>query len=143
MAEDFDDRNPKTNDKPSYEVGYGKPPMATRFQPGTSGNPKGRRKGSRNLKDFARDELDRKQRVTADGKVRHLSNREIIVLAQINKARKGDPKAFREVLALDEGLQGEVHKHVGRTDLAADERKILEAHLAYLKNKPSETGDDV
>ena len=74
------------SDKCNYEVGYGKPPKANQFQPGTSGNPKGRRKGSRNLKDFAREELDRKQRVTADGKMRSLSNREIIVLAQINKA---------------------------------------------------------
>ncbi|PZF75874.1 hypothetical protein DK847_16775 [Aestuariivirga litoralis] len=131
------------SDKCNYEVGYGKPPKANQFQPGTSGNPKGRRKGSRNLKDFAREELDRKQRVTADGKMRSLSNREIIVLAQINKARKGDSKAFREILALDEGLQADVEKHMGRTDLSPDERKILEAHLAYLKNKPSEAGDDV
>ena len=34
-------------EEPSYEVGYGKPPQATRFQPGKSGNPKGRPKGSR------------------------------------------------------------------------------------------------
>ena len=25
-----------------YEVGYGRPPVATRFAPGQSGNPKGR-----------------------------------------------------------------------------------------------------
>ena len=31
-----------------YEVGYGKPPKATRFKPGVSGNPKGRPKGARN-----------------------------------------------------------------------------------------------
>jgi hypothetical protein len=31
-----------------YEVGYGKPPVATRFEPGRSGNPKGRPKGARN-----------------------------------------------------------------------------------------------
>ncbi|MEA2864104.1 MAG: hypothetical protein QOC84_2060, partial [Bradyrhizobium sp.] len=29
-----------------YDVGYAKPPAATRFQPGRSGNPSGRRKGS-------------------------------------------------------------------------------------------------
>jgi Family of unknown function (DUF5681) len=34
--------------KRHYEVGYGKPPVATRFQPGQSGNPLGRSKGSRN-----------------------------------------------------------------------------------------------
>lgn len=32
----------------SYEVGYAKPPVANRFKPGQSGNPKGRPKGSRN-----------------------------------------------------------------------------------------------
>ena len=32
----------------SYEVGYGKPPTSTRFEPGRSGNPRGRPKGSRN-----------------------------------------------------------------------------------------------
>jgi Family of unknown function (DUF5681) len=34
--------------KGEYEVGYGKPPSAHRFQKGQSGNPKGRKKGSRN-----------------------------------------------------------------------------------------------
>ena len=31
-----------------YEVGYGKPPEASRFKPGRSGNPKGRPRGSKN-----------------------------------------------------------------------------------------------
>ncbi len=32
----------------AFEVGYGKPPIASRFVPGQSGNPKGRPKGARN-----------------------------------------------------------------------------------------------
>lgn len=32
----------------SYQVGYGKPPVTTRFKPGQSGNPKGRPRGARN-----------------------------------------------------------------------------------------------
>ena len=32
----------------SYEVGYGKPPQGSRFSPGTSGNPRGRPRGSKN-----------------------------------------------------------------------------------------------
>src|SRR5437660_6022677 len=31
----------------AYVVGYGRPPIESRFQPGTSGNPRGRRKGSK------------------------------------------------------------------------------------------------
>ena len=31
-----------------YQVGYRHPPLATRFRPGTSGNPRGRPKGARN-----------------------------------------------------------------------------------------------
>ena len=32
-----------------YEVGYGKPPRHTRFEPGRSGNPRGRPSRSKNL----------------------------------------------------------------------------------------------
>ena len=31
----------------SYTVGYGKPPIHTRFSKGESGNPKGKKKGQR------------------------------------------------------------------------------------------------
>lgn len=33
--------------RPGYEVGYGRPPEATKFKPGQSGNPKGRPKGAK------------------------------------------------------------------------------------------------
>ena len=39
-------------DKP-YTVGYGKPPIATRFKKGRSGNPRGRPKGSKNQRPIA------------------------------------------------------------------------------------------
>src|SRR5262249_40927871 len=35
---------------PQYAVGYGRPPIETRFKKGQSGNPKGRAKGRRNVK---------------------------------------------------------------------------------------------
>lgn len=34
--------------RPGYEVGFAKPPEATRFKPGKSGNPKGRPRGTKN-----------------------------------------------------------------------------------------------
>jgi hypothetical protein len=51
MADD-QNKTPKkaahTNTPGSYEVGYSKPPVATRFKPGHSGNPRGRPKGAKN-----------------------------------------------------------------------------------------------
>ena len=38
----------------SYEVGYGKPPMHTRFKKGVSGNPSGRQKIPQDVKELAR-----------------------------------------------------------------------------------------
>jgi Family of unknown function (DUF5681) len=39
---------PPSPESSNYGVGYGKPPAASRFTPGQSGNPKGRPKGARN-----------------------------------------------------------------------------------------------
>ena len=41
----------KLPDRKSYTVGHGKPPEATRFRTGQSGNPKGRPKGKKNTPD--------------------------------------------------------------------------------------------
>jgi hypothetical protein len=120
---------------PAYEVGYRKPPAATRFKPGQSGNPKGRRKGSRNIRTFTQEELDRRQWVMVDGKKRLLSNREILVIQQINKARKGDSKAFRTLMEQDEKLVAQTTAQAQRHDLSPEEHKILAGHLTYLRRK--------
>src|SRR6202453_1198691 len=39
---------PPASEPPIYEVGYGRPPKASQFPLGRSGNPKGRPKGARN-----------------------------------------------------------------------------------------------
>ena len=41
-----------------YEVGFGRPPVHTRFQTGRSGNPNGRPKGIRNLATALEKELN-------------------------------------------------------------------------------------
>jgi Family of unknown function (DUF5681) len=44
------DHKSQSSAERAYSVGYGRPPAHTRFQPGRSGNPKGRPKGAFNLK---------------------------------------------------------------------------------------------
>lgn len=43
-------RRPKAQPASPYDIGYAKPPAATRFQKGASGNPNGRPKGAHNNK---------------------------------------------------------------------------------------------
>lgn len=47
MSDRDDERHRPTRLPVTYEVGYGKPPVATRFRKGQSGNPNGRRKGAK------------------------------------------------------------------------------------------------
>jgi Family of unknown function (DUF5681) len=43
-----------------YPIGYGKPPVETRFQKGQSGNPGGRRRGTKSLPALLSEALSRR-----------------------------------------------------------------------------------
>lgn len=76
-----------------YDVGYGKPPRDTQFKPGQSGNPKGRRKGSRNFRTMTREALNQKMRITESGRSRVVTKGEAIIMAMTAKAIRGDVRA--------------------------------------------------
>ena len=76
------------------QVGYGRPPKATRFQPGKSGNPKGRPKEAKNFRTEIEAELNSKVEVAENGERRKVSKRKVIVKRVVNKAVQGDPKSI-------------------------------------------------
>lgn len=76
-----------------YPIGYKKPPRHTRFQPGRSGNAKGRPKGAKNFATVIEQELQTPIEVTENGKRKRISKRQAIVKQTVNKAMAGDPKA--------------------------------------------------
>lgn len=85
-----------------YEVGYGKPPKATRFKAGQSGNPKGRAKGSLNAATLMQQLVAERVMVVEKGRERSMPMLEVLFRRVVNKAAKGDLKAFQMVLTLVE-----------------------------------------
>ena len=83
----------KNNDE-DYEkeddVGYGKPPIKTRFQKGNKGNPKGR-KSKKNIpvKDLIEAELNKEVIVNENGKKKKMLLREVIAKKIVNQISKG------------------------------------------------------
>jgi hypothetical protein len=83
-----------------YQVGYRKPPQATRFKPGQSGNPKGRPKGSLNLATDLSTELGELITVREGGAARRVSKQRALIKSLMAKALQGDVRATTAVLAL-------------------------------------------
>ena len=84
---------------PDYKVGYGHPPIHTRFQPGESGNPKGRSRGSRNLKTTVLEILEERIDIREGDRIRRMPSFEAILRVTRQRALKGDAKAFALIWA--------------------------------------------
>ena len=83
-----------------FQVGYGKPPRHSRFAPGTSGNPRGRQKGVRNLASDVKHTLQVPVRFAEQGKPKRISTQQAALLRLREKALKGDGHALDRLLAL-------------------------------------------
>ena len=82
-----------------YDVGYKRPPVANQFQPGKSGNSKGRPKGARNFSTELDIALNERVTVTANGKTMSVRKKAVIAKQLVNKAASGDLKAASLLMA--------------------------------------------
>src|SRR6266851_6966875 len=82
-----------------YAVGYGKPPVETRFQKGQSGNPGGRRRGTRTLAALLGEALSRRSGFpNADGS--WMTQGEAIFASLVSQAAGPDLKAKKVLFEL-------------------------------------------
>lgn len=85
-------------DDSNYKTGYGKPPRDSQFKMGQSGNPKGRPKGTRNVRTMFEDVMLEEVAYTDKGKKRCRQALELILLQLRQSAIKGDTKATEMIL---------------------------------------------
>ena len=110
-----------------YEVGYGKPPKSTQFQPGQSGNPKGRPRGIKNLNTDLEEELNERLLVNEAGNPREITKQRAILKSMFAKAIKGDTRAASVLINLILGLEQARIADSSGESLGEDDLAILEA----------------
>jgi hypothetical protein len=92
------DHLPPDSDEPP--VGYGNPPMATRFRPGVSGNPKGRPKGARNFSSIVAATLGERIFINENGQRRRITKLEAAVKQLVNRAAGGEARSIQILIGL-------------------------------------------
>ena len=90
-------------------VGYGRPPVATRFRPGQSGNPRGRHKGAPHVATIIAAALGERITVTENDRPRRVTKFEVAVKQLVNRAARGDIRATQWLIALAQTQRPKPH----------------------------------
>lgn len=120
-------------DDSDYQVGYGKPPRATRWKKGKSGNPCGRPKGSRGLKTDLHAELVSRMEIQINGQRVSGTKQQLMLKTLTARAAAGDVRAITKLVDL-------VLQIFGPEDRGADQVRLSANDQALLDNLLTETG---
>ena len=118
----------------AYTVGYAKPPSASRFEPGVSGNVKGRPKGRKNLKTLIKQAMTATITIQEGTSGRQVTKLEGVVLRQLQNALKGNDRSAMAVIKManEMGLLDDAADASSGTesDLTPSDERILKELLA-------------
>jgi len=115
-------------------VGYGRPPKATQFKKGQSGNPKGRPKGTRPVGAVLQEILGQRIAVTENGRTRRLPALEVMLRRLANDAMRSEPSALKLMLSLVDRYGDSPEAEIRFNDILAEDKEIL----ANFLKKPAE-----
>jgi len=122
----------------AQKVGRGNPPKHTQFRKGTTGNPKGRPKGSKNLSTYLMEAARDQVSATVGGKTRKISKIQATVMQLATKAAGGDQAAIGKFLDwMDEIETRAAAVKPSQFPLSAPDIEVLRA--AYERMKQCET----
>ena len=116
-----------------HEIGYGKPPLRSRFQKGQSGNPSGRPRGmtAGRVKALALKEAYRMVRVKEGDSIVTLPAIQAILRGQLALAAKGNGPAQRAVIEAIRAIEQDIATQVAaRESCEAESPKMSALDLA-------------
>lgn len=123
-----------------YQVGYMRPPVASRFKPGQSGNAKGRPKGAQNFSTVLDQELNAKVPVTENGVRKTVRKQSVIAKQLVNKAAAGDIRAATVVIGetrqmeMRQAVSGMAANSSGFGELAQEDQRVFSSLLERVRN---------
>lgn len=132
-----------------YLVGYCKPPEATKFKAGQSGNPKGRPKGSPNIVNAFVNALKGKISVMENGRPMNMSRPDALAHKALSMALKGNPKFFEMFIKASDRWEEKQEKRLpsGAEDKDIDQadQETIDLFLQLMRGKSDQNdggGDD-
>lgn len=120
----------RRNGAGDYEIGYGRPPKHSRFPPGVSGNPAGKKKGKRGLKTDLAAELDATQAITINGRRIKGRRQKLMIETLAMRAAAGDLKAAQMLIPLIVQAFGFEDRNTAKDALSAHDQALLDQLLA-------------
>ncbi|MDQ3420648.1 MAG: DUF5681 domain-containing protein [Acidobacteriota bacterium] len=113
-------------------VGYKRPPRQHQFPPGRSGNPRGRPRGAKGLKQILQSEFSQRMRIMEGDKPLKVSKLQLIVKRELEKAMAGDQRAIEHVISLNIQMFGLGADEPREEELTLGEQLYLEAIMKRL-----------
>jgi hypothetical protein len=120
---------------PDTAVGYGRPPKATQFKKGQSGNPKGRPKGSRPVGAVLQEILGQRIAVTENGRTRRLPALEVMLRRLANDAMRSEPVALKLILSLFDRYGDSPEAGIRFDEVLAEDKAILANFLKETRDR--------
>jgi hypothetical protein len=131
------------NRSDNYEVGYGKPPVHSQFQKGTSGNSRGKPKGRKNTKTMIRDITFAPIEIQVQGKVQKITAYEAMLMKLRQAALGGDFRSTAQMIQLAQSVDDGEADERSETEAAPFDRKTFNAILRdYLEHSEKEDAED-
>ena len=124
-----------------YEVGYGKPPLETRFKQGQSGNPRGRPRGAKNLATLLDEALNERVVINENSGRRRISKRKAALKQLVNEAAKGNWRALKLLVDLLQDIERRREPQTEESSFSLADEKVLAQLEARLRSEKRD-GDD-
>ena len=119
--------------------GYKRPPKTGQFKPGQSGNPRGRPKGTRNLKTDLDKILRKRIRIRENGKIREIRRQEALLLSLFNKVMQGgDVRAANTIIAMVLRLNPPEPDDEAAEEVTESDLDIIEDYITRRTRNPKE-----